>query len=947
MLRSLYSGISGVKNQQAQLDVISNNIANVNTNGFKSGRMTFADALSENISGARGTAGNFGGANPVQIGRGAVISSIDTNFKQGSLDATSSLTDVAINGKGFFVVSDGQKQYYSRAGAFQIQDDGSLMAQGGSHYVMGRVADTDGNLPSSTAIDKIILPFGKKEPAKATENVTLYCNLSKNATQVEEWLGGSALTTDGKTPATGNTDLAVIEGNTIHVGDKIEITGTKKDGSKVINGNQNYTFTYGVDGTTIQDLMNKINEAFESTTADGSTMSLDQNGKLRLLANQGGENATTIFLTALSADNHSATKEVHTSEGEYLNYGIPTSTTAINDLVQVSTDYVDGDTINVTIAGQSKTFTYGAANDGTTVGDFINWVNSSSTGFPDGVNAKVDSRGAIVSDIGSVAIATAAGTGVGFASTAANTTYFGIGNLQAANGDTDLVRLYNTDATHGVSISEGKKFIIKGQNPDGYYKQCAFVYGADEDGTTINDLLTKINNTFDGVTASIDTNGQIVFKNDSSGESKTYIQIVDGTGANSTSNFTMNFTTEKFTSSDALTTGTGVAVTGATTINTTTVPPADPDGVIGVTNYAAGDVLSIIGTKTDGTSVVVDYTFPTNPDTATLQDLVDTINSGSFSGMQASIDADGKIVFTDLNLSDDFDYTSFEIVEGKHTDGSANIGSGLARTFDYDETATAGTDNSKIVLPSFSSATNGTTGKHSTSITVYDSLGDSHELEINFTQDLTPGSNKWNWDVVVDEGNTIPNAGNSGTVTFNEDGSLKAFSFNNGDKLKFKVNGTDEVSIALNPGTAGAFDGITQMSSASTTVAIDQDGYTLGVLNNINIDDQGIITGIYSNGVSKNLAQMALASFTNEGGLQKEGNSLYSANNSSGNPIVGWAGQNTKTVIKSGYLESSNVDLTDEFAKLIISQRALEANSKVIGTADTILSTIINNMKRS
>ncbi|HPK41268.1 MAG TPA: flagellar basal body rod C-terminal domain-containing protein, partial [Candidatus Cloacimonadota bacterium] len=87
-------------------------------------------------------------------------------------------------------------------------------------------------------------------------------------------------------------------------------------------------------------------------------------------------------------------------------------------------------------------------------------------------------------------------------------------------------------------------------------------------------------------------------------------------------------------------------------------------------------------------------------------------------------------------------------------------------------------------------------------------------------------------------------------------------------------------------------------------------------------------------------------SFTNEAGLQKEGNSLFSSNGSSGNAIVGWAGENNKSVIKAGYLESSNVDLTDEFAKLIISQRALEANSKVINTSDMILSTIIDRMKR-
>ena len=152
--------------------------------------------------------------------------------------------------------------------------------------------------------------------------------------------------------------------------------------------------------------------------------------------------------------------------------------------------------------------------------------------------------------------------------------------------------------------------------------------------------------------------------------------------------------------------------------------------------------------------------------------------------------------------------------------------------------------------------------------------------------------------------------------------------------------------IDLNAGIPGSYSGITHFESPSTNVLIEQNGHTMGVLNDINIDDQGIISGIYSNGVSKALAQIALANFTNESGLMKEGNNLFSANASSGNGLISWAGQNNKTVLKSGYLEASNVDLTEEFSKLIISQRALEANAKVINTADLVLSTIIDRLKR-
>ena len=304
MLNSLFSGMKGVKNSQAQLDVISNNIANVNTTGFKANRITFADALSETISGARGTAGNFTGSNPIQIGRGSLISSVDTNFKQGSLDATGIFTDIGISGKGFFIVTDGINQFYTRAGGFQMTDDGFLMAQGGNFYVMGRTADENGRLRSTTALERIALPFGRKEPAQATTEVTIYCNLDKNASKVEEWLGKDQLIAGGK-PAQLTTDLAMIDGNSIMLGDQIEITGRDKFGNRILDHNHKvHTFTYGQDGTTIEDLLNKINLIFRSNDVEnGATVSIDQGGRIRLEANSAGENDFFINLTPLKDEN--------------------------------------------------------------------------------------------------------------------------------------------------------------------------------------------------------------------------------------------------------------------------------------------------------------------------------------------------------------------------------------------------------------------------------------------------------------------------------------------------------------------------------------------------------------------------------------------------------------------------------------------------------------------
>ena len=464
MLRSLYSGMTGVKNQQAQLDVISNNIANVNTTGYKSSRMTFADALSETLSGARGTAGNFGGANPVQIGRGAAISSVDTMFKQGSLDSTGIITDVAINGKGFFVVTDGQNQYYSRAGAFQVQDDGSLMSQGGAFYVMGRTADENGRLRSTTAMERIVLPFGRKEPAKATTNVDVYCNLDKNASKVEEWLGKDQLLTKGK-PIKSNTDLAVIDGNNLMLGDVIEITGTDRDGHKILDpDNKVWTFTYGQDGVTMQDFMDKINSVFNSSdVTNGATVSLDQSGRMRLEANTAGENGFSIFLTPKSDINHTATTEERSAARSLTSF----VNNKISDLEggDPAMAYQAGDSVDIEFGGNAITYTFVTGNE--TLQDIVDYINSNFADANVGLVAGANNNQVRLQDI----------------STSATVVFSNSTGANGLDGLTDITLTAQrrpastaTDLKHLVdsSILNGRTINISGTNPDGTYVSGTF-----------------------------------------------------------------------------------------------------------------------------------------------------------------------------------------------------------------------------------------------------------------------------------------------------------------------------------------------------------------------------------------------------------------------------------------------------------------------------------------
>jgi flagellar hook protein FlgE len=230
--------------------------------------------------------------------------------------------------------------------------------------------------------------------------------------------------------------------------------------------------------------------------------------------------------------------------------------------------------------------------------------------------------------------------------------------------------------------------------------------------------------------------------------------------------------------------------------------------------------------------------------------------------------------------------------------------------------------------------------QHATSLSIFDSQGGRHNLTITFTKSWLP--NQWFWEVSLG-GTEIVRSGGSGTVNFNPDGSLASFDYDGGaTALTIDANnGTEEMVIDLLPGTAGAFNGLTGFASESTAAARSQDGYGMGILSNINIDSSGTITGIFTNGVSRVLAQIYIAEFNNVGGLLKSGRNLYQTSANSGSPILGVAGQTTSTTISSGALEISNVDLAQEFTNMIVAQRGFQANARVITTSDEMLNELV------
>lgn len=652
MMSSLFAGVSGLRNHQVKMNVIGNNIANINTIGFKGGRVTFQEALVQTLKGAGRPTSITGGTNPIQMGLGMEVAAIDTIFQQGGLETTGQITDLAIQGSGFFILSDGTGEYYTRAGAFGIDAESYLVDPGSGMKVQGKMANQLGEIPAISTIGDIRLPFGQQDPASATTTINLANNLDSAATDAKVTSFSSGLT---------GLD---------------QVTGTAIDGAG------------GVHAIIIDD--------------------------------QG----------------------------------------------------LNGQAVQSGFTGSNV---YAAMVESTTLADM---------------------------------------------------------GIDASGLDFDII-------VDGSTTTQIRGLTLQ---------------------TMISEVVTAINN-ISGVNCYLDktdpANFEIVIERSRAGNNGQY-NVTSSAG-----------------DADAL---------GA--------PPAPNliNRMFGLDGAGIGTIGGL-----DHTFIVTDVFTPT-----------------------------GKAALPSKQLHVEVDETTgmaigIEGIGGGGITAKASASSGMA----------AGT------LEVITDPT-----QHSTSITVYDTLGGKHTVIVTFTKTVT--DNLWDWEVTMPDQETVREGG-SGEVFFNADGSLLRFSYNSGSGLVFDPgNGAEEVRIAINGGDTSGFNGLTGFAAPFTASAIHQDGYGMGILENIAIDTSGTITGLFSNGISRTLAQILLADFNNKGGLRRAGHNLYTASANSGAAVHGVAGETVSGLISSGALESSNVDIAMEFTNMITAQRGFQANARIITTSDNMLDELVN-----
>ncbi|MFC1606766.1 flagellar hook-basal body complex protein [Candidatus Latescibacterota bacterium] len=693
--RSMSTAVSGIRNQQVFMDVIANNISNSGTMGYKRGRITFEESFYQLLQGASRPPGDQGGVNPLQLGNGTSIGSIDMVMEQGPIQSTGNQTDLAIRGDGFFVVSDDQRDFYTRAGSFQWDSNGRLVIPFNGMKVQGRIANEAGVVDDGSPIADITVPFGTVDPAETTNNVNFVGNLDADAQP---------------------------EGN---------IVKTKRLFSREIAGsatNMNGLYANGSANLQITGL-----SSFSTTVT--------------VVVNDSVDGDVSNTYTYVTEDTGSSSKDFYT----------------LDDLVaEINSDFSAYTTATLDATGAIEFANLGAAS---------NTVNLSS------VNSVLDKA------------------------------------LASANGN---VGDKKTDEFSHVAVATDEVTTLR--NSDGL-----------DLGLTLTDTIT-IDGRIGGT--SITSVSQTV--DDGGGESITYGEFVS-------------------------------AVKGAFTI----------------TNVDAVEIDKSIGAMV--------------------------------------ITADGG--------------TAYEITALDITTDAANLGGGAA-AFDAVFDATVGNWNE------FRDSSDVT---HAAAVRVFDSLGNAHTLSLDFKKDVTL-PNRWEWTIDVPEPSEV-SGGYTGFVTFDSLGVIESFTYSQGaSSFTFDPkNGADvPVEIVLDFGTLGTAEGITQFSSTSTVIARDQDGYSSGVLDNVVIGDDGTITGLFTNGNSRTIARLVLATFNNSAGLLRAGDNTFDVSANSGLPILGFAGSSITATIIPGAIEMSNVDIAEEFTSMIMAQRSFQANARTVTTADEIMQETVN-----
>lgn len=957
MMRSLWAGVTGLQAHQIAMDVEGNNIANVNTTGFKYSRANFSDLLSQTAKIATAPQGELGGKNPMQIGLGTQISSVTKIFKQGSIETTDKNTDLAIQGDGFFVVSpDGGNTYkYSRNGDFSFDASGNFSDSNG-YIIQGWMRDkVTGEIDATAPIANITIPPGLTTPANDTGYITLKANLNSGQTttskspiyqldQYHRWVDTDANGRQDSTEVhnengTSSAD-ALFDVNKVMYergedfgalfnssGESFNLADGQGIWVSYSDSIYNSTSVSNVSGITVDMMINGIQIGGPTTTyTSASTISSEiQEDNMRFIQDLINQKSSTTGVEATIGAGGITLRNTNQlgTESDTKNIKIVVNTAnddtnlldiagGASNTVEIITafqyTYTPNSASTATSRSEARVFhttedlRYAMQTDARTNTDYVgNGWSSAIANLNDGVEIVINSQGqfevknpegdAFNEDDGDI-ITSLDTSGNPWTLTSANLITEGTYNIAPVGGTAIAAGdvLENITLGADVTLPVGTIYVING---------ITTTAGAGGDLVTSGTVLSSID--FAGGAGA------------TMPEDTTY--ILKGTG-------------EAVLTEDTLFPANSALASGADTITLASgMSVTLPEG----TTYQNNNSGVVLTAPVGGASITGPFT---------LSDLTLPATAGTIFPKGTTFLNPATIVQagTDKKTANDKNIT-FAVTELTNEATKINANTKFATTMKTLQGALPFGNNLRTSQGIYAAS-------HASSIDVYDSLGSKHTVRFEFRKVgvTNDGGTQWNMIISVPEPGTIgdiyPKNILTGQIQFGSDGSLSSYS---PSSLRYTANNgsTPNQAITLEFGTAGQFDGMTSFDKESNTSGISQDGYPGGDLAGIRVDETGTLIGSFTNGRSFGLAQVAMAKFTNNEGLESDGGNTFIQTSNSGDPIIGQAAVGGRGFIQASALEMSNVDLSRSLTQLIVIQRGYQANSKTITTSDQMLNTLL------
>ncbi len=975
MMRSLWAGVTGLQAHQIAMDVEGNNIANVNTAGFKYSRANFSDLLSQTAKIATAPQGDLGGKNAMQIGLGTQVSSVTKIFKQGSVQVTDKNTDLAIQGDGFFVVSpDGGSTYkYTRNGDFSFDAKGNF-TEGNGYIIQGWLRDAEtGVIDATTPIQDITIPPGLTTPANDTSYITLKANLNSGDTVTNKstiyeldanhgWYDKDANGIATSPEIHNENDIADNEFNT-----KKEIVERGQDLGALFNANGEAFNLQTGQGVWVSYADAKSEPQTITAAAGANPIDITINGvnitgsvtTVSAIAAENNNALASYIAQLVNAQTSTTGVEVQVTGGDQLTFvntnksGTESSMKNIDLVVNTGTAIGLAST-NVITAFK---YTYSASSS-----PYSPTVRDSARTF----TTTEDLRNAMQVDARIYTDYLGNGWDTGAEATAnkndgVEVTVNSQGQFQVKNPSGDALNaedgdLIDSTATHTLAEVTSNAVVAA------VSEVFTTTFGATVDADSV---------AFDGVGPFVLTAGNTAIQNATqftglynAAAGRTWTAVDNGNG---TVTFTANTAGAR---ADITSTNFAVTSGGAGADVTVVASAPTTQGVTGVAGAPAGtlieDVYFPVGTEI-GIGVI---------NTTTLSGPV-TLPAGTsytIGGLNATAPVGGVLLPTGTVLDNFtlpatsgliipagtvFSNTTDNVLAGTNTKtpDDKNMFLSISAYTDAANDIGQNTNFTTTIAALQGSLTSGTAVRTTQNIyaaslasstDVYDSLGTKHTVRFEFTKTgyTNDGGTEWSLLISVPEPGDI-NLGSypenivTGTISFNSDGSLAGY---NPTNLTYTANNgsTPSQNIELKFGSLNQFDGMTSFDKTSTTTGVSQDGYPGGDLSGIRVDETGTLIGSFTNGRSFGLAQVAMAKFTNNEGLESDGGNTFIQTSNSGDPIIGQAAVGGRGFIQASSLEMSNVDLSRSLTELIVIQRGYQANSKTITTSDQMLQTLLS-----